>query len=932
MKKFLKIFMIVVIILFAAIIAIPLVFKSQIMKKVKAEVNKSINAKVEWNDVSISLLSGFPDLKVSLKDLSVVGINNFGGDTLVAFDEFTLKLDLISVFSNSIKIKSIFLDRPVLNAITLKDGSVNYDITIPDTVAVAEEVPADTSSMAMVIKLKKFEVRDGRIYYKDFEGNMSASLEGFNFLLSGDMSEDFTDLNITSTTSSFGFIMDGMKYINNARLDCNSLIKADLVKFIFTFGKTDMKLNDLTMGMEGTFGMPNDTDMDFDIRFFSRETAFKTLLSMVPAIYSKDFAGLKTSGTLSLEGTVKGVMNDTQMPKVDIALLVKDGYFAYPDLPKSVENVNIDVKIFYDGVVEDNTKVDVNKFHLEVAGNPFDMQLHIITPMSDMQMNGLFKGRIDLSSLSDVVPMDDAMMSGTINADINFMGKMSDIDNENYDAFKAEGLLEVMNVKVSGKDLPMPVTIEKTNMYFSPQFVNLTAFDAKLGNSDIHMNGKLENFIPYVFKNETIKGSLNFSSDYLDLNELMADTTSDEEAVTADTSVLTVVEVPKNIDFVMQTDLKKVLYDNLSIDNILGKLIVKDGKVMMEKLSMNMLEGSMLISGEYNTQDMKTPMVDLNMSIKNIDIPSSYIAFNTVQKLAPIAENMRGKISTDLIFTSNIDSAMSPVYNSIVGYGLLVTKEVQITNSETFAKIAGVLKNDKFKDVIIQDINASFEIKNGRVFVKPFDTKLGPAKANIGGDQGLDQTMNYVMALAIPRNEFGGGANDVYQGLLSQASSKGINIKASDDVNVQLKITGTFSDPKIGLDVKESMAKSKAEVKDAVQAKVKEEVAKVKEEVKAKAGAEIDKIMKDAEKQAENVRTTAKEAGDKLVKEAKIQGDNLVKQAGSNPVKKLAAQKTSAELVKKANKNAETLNKEADIKANAILEEARKKADILKAE
>jgi uncharacterized protein involved in outer membrane biogenesis len=130
MKKFLKIFMIVVIILFAAIIAIPLVFKSQIMKKVKAEVNKSINAKVEWNDVSISLLSGFPDLKVSLKDLSVVGINNFGGDTLVAFDEFTLKLDLISVFSNSIKIKSIFLDRPVLNAITLKDGSVNYDITI----------------------------------------------------------------------------------------------------------------------------------------------------------------------------------------------------------------------------------------------------------------------------------------------------------------------------------------------------------------------------------------------------------------------------------------------------------------------------------------------------------------------------------------------------------------------------------------------------------------------------------------------------------------------------------------------------------------------------------------------------------------------------------------------------------------------------------
>ncbi len=898
------------------------------MKKVKDVVNKSVYAKVEWTDVSISLLSGFPDLKVGLKDLSVVGINNFEGDTLVAFDQFILKLDLISAFSGDIQIKSMILDHPVINAITLKDGSVNYDIMIPDTMAVPEVADTDTSA-AMVIKLKNFDVRDARIYYTDYEGDMSASLEGFNFQMSGDMSEDFTDLVITSTTSTFGFTMEGMKYINKAKLDMNSVIKADLVKFIFTFGKTDIKLNDIIMGMEGTFGMPNDTDMDFNIRFFSRETAFKTLLSMVPAVYTKDFAGLKSSGKLVLEGSAIGTYNDKQLPTVNLTLQVTDGYFAYPDLPKSVENVNIDMKLLYDGVVEDNTKVDINKFHLEVAGNPFDMQLHIITPMSDMQMNGMFKGRIDLASLADVVPMEDALMSGTINADISFMGKMSDIDNENYEAFKADGLLEVMNVKVSGKDLPMPVTIEKTSMYFSPQFVDLKAFDAKLGKSDIHMNGKLENFIPYVFKNETIKGSLNFSSNYLDLNELMADTTGEVAAV-EDTSAMTVVEVPKNIDFVLQSDLKKVLYDNLTIDNILGKLIVKDGKVIMDKLSMNMLQGSMLVSGQYNTQDIKTPMVDLDMSIKNIDIPSAFNAFNTVKKMAPIAENMKGKISSDLKFISNLDSSMMPVYSSIVGYGKLVTDEIVIANSPTFEKIASTLKNDKFKNVKIQDVNASFEIKNGRVYVKPFDTKLGPAKANIGGDQGIDQTMNYFMNLSIPRAEFGSAANDVLDGLAKQASSKGFDIKQSDEVNVQLNITGTFTDPKIGMNIKESMAKAKTEIKEAVQEKVKEEVQKVKEDVKEKANAEIDKIMKDAEEQATNVRSAAKDAGEKLIGEANLQGKNLVKEAGSNPLKKVAAEKTAAGLTKKTQQNAATLNKEADAKAKAILDTAQKKADALK--
>ncbi len=930
MKKFIKIFVLVIVVLFAAILAIPLLFKSQIMQKVKEEVNKSVYAKVEWDAVSVSLLSGFPDIKISLKDMSVVGINNFEGDTLVAFDEFAIKVDLFSIFSNNIQVKSILLNKPVVYAITLADGSVNYDIVIPDTVVAETETPADTSSMGIVIKLKKFEVRDARIYYNDLDYDMSASLEGFNFVLSGDMTENFTDLVVTSTTSSFGFTMEGLKYINNAHLDMNSIIKADLVKYIFTFGQTDIKLNDLVMGLEGTFGMPNDIDMDFDLRYFSKETSFKTILSMIPAIYTQDFAGLKTSGKLSLEGTAKGTYNDSEVPSVNLALLINDGYFAYPDLPKSVDKVNVDMKLFYDGVNEDNTKVDINKFHLEIAGNPFDMQLHIITPMSDMQMNGLFKGKIDLGSLADVVPMEDALMSGVITSDISFMGKMSDIENENYEAFNAQGLLEIQDIKVSGKDIPMPVSISKASMLFSPKFVNLTTFDALLGGSDIHMDGKLENFIPYVFKNETIRGNLNFSSSFLDLNELMADTTAEDPEAVEDSSVLTVVEVPKNIDFVMQTDLKQVLYDNLTIDNILGKLVVKDGKVIMDKLAMNMLEGSMLMSGEYNTQDIKTPMMDLKMSIKNIDIPSAFTAFNTVQKLAPIAENMKGKISTDLNITSNLDSAMNPVLKTLVGNGSLVTEQIEVANSETFAKIATTLKNDKFKDVKITDIKAFFEIRNGRVFLTPFDTKMGPAKANIGGDQGIDQTMNYFMSLTIPRNEFGNAANDVYENLVKQASVKGFDLKQSDEVNVQLKITGTFTDPKIGMDIKESMAKAKSEVKEAVKEKVQEEVQKVKEDVVEKASAEIDKILKDAEEQANNVRAAAKDAGEKMVGEAQLQGKNLVKEAGSNPLKKVAAEKTSSEMVKKAEQKAAALNKEADAKANSILEEARKKADALK--
>jgi uncharacterized protein involved in outer membrane biogenesis len=930
MKKFFKILLIVIMLVIIALISIPLFFKSEIMLKVKQEVNKSVNAKVDWKDFSLSLISGFPDLKVSMKDVSVVGINKFEGDTLMSLERFSAKINLFSIFSDNIKVRSILLNKPIVNAIISADSSVNWDIVVPSSAQELEEELADTSSQAMVIQLRNFEIRDGKINYVDKLDNMSANFTGLNLKLKGDFSEDFSTLDLTSDIASFTFTMDGFQYIKNATMDITSLIEADFVKYNFAFSDNEIKLNDLKMGMEGSFGMPNDTDITMDIRFFGKDTEFKSILSMVPAVYMKDFARVKSGGKFLIDGTAKGVYNDKEMPKVDVAIQVIDGYFSYPDLPKSVNNINIDSKIFYDGVNEDNSKIDVNKFHLEMAGNPFDMNLHIITPMSDMQMNGALKGRIDLGSVADVIPLAETKLAGIINMDIDFMGKMSDIEKENYEAFKADGSLEASGVVMEGKDIPVAVSVSGVTMKFSPKFVNLQTFDAKLGNSDIHLDGTLENFIPYVFKNEMIRGTLNFNSNYLNISELMAAMDTDGEEESIDTTALKVIEVPKNIDLTLNSGIGRILYDKLEMNNVKGKVMVKGGKVLLDNLSMNLLEGSMIMSGEYNSLDIKIPMVSYRLDIKEIDIPSAFNAFNTVEKLAPIAKSMIGKISVKLDFNSILDSAMYPVMKSINGSGTLNTNEVEIVKSETFNRIAQALKNDRFKDVKISDIKAFFDIKNGRIIIKPFDTKIASSIVTIGGDHGIDQTMNYSMIFSIPRKEFGAAANDVYENLAAQAASLGFDIKQSENVNINLKITGTFDDPKIGLDVKQSMAQAKTEVIQAVQEKVMEELQKVKADVNEKANAEIDRIMMEAEEQAAGIKAAAKEAGEKLVGEAQLQGNNLVREAGSNMLKKAVAEKAAAELVKNANQKADALNKEAETKANALLQEAQKKADALK--
>lgn len=928
MKTFLKIFLVLFLLMVAAVIAIPMIFKNQIMQKVKEEVNKSVKAQVDWTDFSVSLFKGFPQLRMTLDDLSVVGIDPFAGDTLVAFDRVEANMDLISLFSDNIKIRSIFLHKPVVRAIIMEDGAVNWDITYPADEVLPEDA-LDTTAMAMTFSLKKFEVKDGSIAYIDKELDMSAWLEGVDFTLAGDFSEVYSDLVISSIAKSLTVDYEGIKYINRATMVMDAVIAADLDKYEFTFSESDIKLNELALGIEGMFGMPNDEDITMDIKFFARDASFKSILSMVPAFYMKDFEELKTSGNMNLEGSAIGVYNDEVMPKINIALLVNDGVVSYPDLPKSIQNIQIDFKMFYDGVYEDSTTVDIKKFHMEIAGNPIDMRFRAITPMSDMQMTGAVKGRFDLASLGEVYPMDDMKMGGLINIDLELMGKLSELENENYEAFKADGMLEVLNVEVSGGDIPSPLNIEKITMLFSPKYVNLNAFDAKIGSSDIHLKGQLENFIPYVFSDQTIKGQLEFTSSLMDLNELIMD--DNEEVVVEDTgSAMAVFEIPKNVDFLFTTRIDKMLYDKLEMTNLRGNVTAREGILLMDNLSMDILKGTMVMSGEYSTPDIKTPMVKFSFKMNKIDIPSSFNAFNTVEKLVPIAEHAIGNVSVDFNFSSFLDSTMYPVITSIIGKGRLRSDDIEITQNDAFNKISQLLKNDRLKNPRFKDVNLSFDMRDGRVYVDPFDTKISTTELNIGGDQGLDQTMNYFINMSIPRNEFGATANDVLENLSTQAASMGFDLKAGEKINVQLRIAGTFTDPKISMDVKENLQKAKEEVKAAIQERVQEEIQSVKEDVKEQVNEEVDRIMKQAEEEAEKIKRTAAEAGERLIGEAQLQGKNLLKEAGSNPLKKIAAQKAAEEMEKRARQQAETLNKEAENSAEKLLQEAQVKADAVK--
>ena len=935
MKKFFKWTGISLLVLIVLVIALPFMFKGKLIQLAKDQANNNLNAKVDFGEFDLTIFSSFPNFRFSINNVSVVGVGDFEKDTLAYLKKLQLDVNVMSVISgDQIKIKEIILTEPKVNAIVMHDGKANWDIAKP-SVDTTKAVP-DTAKTKFKMSLKKLEITKAQITYNDMQGNMKASLADFDFNLSGDFTQDNFLLAIVTEIQKLNYTMGGVAYAKDMHVKLKMDMDADMPNMKFTFKENEFNFNELGLGLDGFVAMP-DTNISMDLKFLCKQTEFKNILSLIPAVYSKDFASVKTAGKLALNGYAKGTYNASELPAFGVHLEIADAMFKYPSLPKSVNNINVKVDVENPNGKPDATKIDVEKFHVEMAGNPIDMVMHVSTPVSDPNLHGEVKGKIDLSSVKEFVPLDKGDdMSGVVIADVKMKGRMSSITNKKYEEFKAEGTLEIDKMNYKTSTLPYEVLINEMKMKFTPQYVELNSFDSKMGKSDIKANGKIENFMQYIFQDSLIKGAFAMNSSLIDLNQLMSSPTSTATTApaatdTAKAAPMSVVEVPKNIDFVLNANIGTLLYDQLDIKNVIGEIVVRNARAAMTNVKMNLLEGSMVMSGFYDTKNLRNPNINFNLNITDFDMQKTSAAFVTVKKLAPIVNSAHGKFSTTLNdFTANLKQDMSPDMNTLNGHGNLKTKGLMVEDFPPFVKLDDALHLNKLKKVNVSDVSVDYEFKDSRVYTKPFKTKISDIPAEISGSTGFDQTIDYKWVMEVPTKLMGSQGQQVAQDWLNKASGlAGTKATLPEKLDVTALIGGTVMKPEIKTGLKNAMK----DVKNTVVDKVKEVVEQKKEEVikdaKAEASKQAEKILADAQKIADDIKAQGAKLADDIRKQGNVAADSVVSVA-SGPIQKIAAKKIADGMRKQSESKAQKVNDEANAKADKVMADARAQADKLK--
>jgi len=884
MKRFLKIAGIVLPVVLIALISLPFLFKGKIIELAKKEINKTVNARVDFDRVGLNFFRSFPNASISLDNLKITGIDEFENDTLFYAESLSVTVNLKSFFgSPGYEISKILVSNAYLRAHILESGKANWNIMKEDTTAAKTE---EVSSFKL--RLKGVNISHSNIYFDDDSSRINVGLQNINLSLSGDMTADETQIKTNFTVDTLYFLMDKIPYLSEANAKGDVAINADLKNMKFTFADNKLQLNEIKANIDGWVSFPDALTTDMDIQLNAPDTQFKDILSLIPAMYSKDFKDLKASGKVSLDASAKGVMKGDTLPAFDLKLLVSDAFFQYPDLPESVKNIRTNIHVNSPGGSADNTLVDISDTHLEMGGNPFDFQLNLSTPVSDPDIRLSAVGNLDLGMVKKVYPLDSTELNGILSANLKLATRMSYIDKAQYDKVEAAGTLNVKNmqVKSEGKN----IQIQNAGLSFSPQYVNLSNLSVQIGKNDIAANGKLENFLPYFMKNETLKGSLTVNSNYLNLNDFMSNST----AAAKDTTQMEVIEIPKNLDLSLTGNFKQLIFDRLNMTQVAGQIAVKDGKAEMKNLTMNALGGKMNVNGYYDTgKNPQQPEVSLNLDVQEVSFAQTFSTFVTIKKLAPVFDNLTGNYSTKFQMTSPLGKDFMPNLSALTASGLLSSGNVSITGNSVLNGLASALKNESLKDLKIKDLKLPFSIDTGRVSTKPFDLNLGQGKINLQGSTGLDQTINYKAIV----------------NLAGSLSNQYLN-------NVTVLIGGTFTNPKFNIDLKNAANQLLGNL------------------INSALGGDsqgtpaTQQVTDKVNEQIENIRQQAKDAGDKLVAEAGKQGQNLIDQANktSNPVAKLAAVKAAEASAKKikdeAQKQADNLNAQAEKQIQALKDKA----------
>ncbi len=763
-KKILRIVGIVVLLIIGILVAAPFILESKIGEIIKNNVNNNVNATLDFKDANLSLIKSFPNAEVQLSEVTLINKAPFDGDTLFAANNLELVMGIGELFKGQgepIGIRKILLDGANLNVKINETEDANYDIA-KET---AGSTPTSDATDGFTFNLESYELLNSTVNYNDMASGISLKVEEIQHNGTGDLSLTTSELE-TYTEALVSFEMDSTNYLNRNRVKLDALIGIDLEQNKYSFLKNEATVNQLPLVFDG-FVKVNEDNQEVNISFKTPSSDFKNFLAVIPETYSKNISNVTTTGNFVVEGNFNGIVDEEHIPKFNIAINSDNASFKYPDLPKSVRNIFIDVAVNNETGIAEDTYVNINRASFMIDEDKFNLTSKIIELMGNTKVNAHIDGKMNLANISQAYPVpSDLNLKGILNADVTTSFDMASIESKQYEKTNTTGKMSVRDFEYNSPEIPNPVKLSSVALTFNPKTVTLNELNGVTGKTDFNVTGSINNLLGFMFNDENVEGNFNLNSNVFALNDFMVEeatnTETEKSANKAETTSEEKIKIPSFLDANINASANSVLYDNLTLADVKGNLRIKDERAVLSNMTSSTLGGKLAFNGEVSTKS-EIPTFSMKLNLDQLGITETFKTIELLQNVAPIARIFKGKLDSEVELSGALNDDFTPDLLSLSGDVLanIFTRDFETLSSPILDALTSKLQFIDLKQLNLDALKTSLSFKNGLVSVKPFTINYKDIAINIAGGHSFDKQLNYKATLEVPAKYLGSEVNNL---------------------------------------------------------------------------------------------------------------------------------------------------------------------------
>ena len=298
------------------------------------------------------------------------------------------------------------------------------------------------------------------------------------------------------------------------------------------------------------------------------------------------------------------------------------------------------------------------------------------------------------------------------------------------------------------------------DFHYSPELCEIADADFQLGNSDLQLYGTVENLEPWLEHKAMLLGQLQLTSNYTDVDQIMdlvsgmgtdKDTLEQmrqEDKVDKEANPFI---VPKDVDFTLNTHIKRSLAFGNELGDLAGAVTVKDGVAILDQIGFVCKAATMQLTALYRSPRPNNLFAAIDFHLLDIQIDELLDMIPVVDTLVPMLAAFDGNANFHLAGESYLFADYRPKMSTLLGSAAISGRDLVVLDNNSISQIAKLMQFKSWKDkddkIKIDSLSVEMTCLRKEIEVFPFLLNIGKYQLCASGKHTLDNQCGYHVEL-----------------------------------------------------------------------------------------------------------------------------------------------------------------------------------------